>query len=80
MPRLERDRAGRHRAGALHEGVCLTHDERVRFNELARSILKVEAAESPTVAFEIPDQATAAPKVSWWRRYWRRARGRPDVR
>jgi hypothetical protein len=79
MPRLERGRAARHRAGALQDGVCLTHDERVRFNELARGILKVDAAESPTVALEIPDQSTAPPKVSWWRRRWRRARGMPDV-
>jgi hypothetical protein len=64
---------------ALSDGVWLTHDERVRFNELARGIREVDTAEWPAVAFEIPDVFVPPPKVSWWRRRWRRARGMPDV-
>jgi hypothetical protein len=59
--------------------VCLTHDERVRFNELARGILEVNTAELPAVALEIPDELVSPPRASWWRRRWGRARGMPDV-
>jgi hypothetical protein len=59
------------------DGVCLTHDERVRFNELARRIFEVEA-QSPSVVLDIPDPV-APQRSSWWRRRWRRARGMPDV-
>jgi hypothetical protein len=64
---------------ALSDGVCLTHDERVRFNELARGILDVNTAALPAVALENPDELASPPKASWWRRRWGRARGMPDV-
>ncbi len=62
----------------LHDGVSLTHDERVRFNELARR-LHEEELQSPCVEFDIPALASEGRKSWWWRRRWLRARGMPDV-
>jgi hypothetical protein len=65
--------------GGLRDGVCLTHDERVRFNELAKSLRTVDAPESPAVVLQIPASGDQPRKTSWWRRRWRRSRGLPDV-
>jgi hypothetical protein len=62
----------------LHDGVRLTHDERVRFNELARRI-EAEEVQSPSVVLDNPTPTAKRPKTAWWRRQWRRARGMPDV-
>jgi hypothetical protein len=56
----------------------LTHDERVRFNELARRI-EEEEVQSPSVVLDNPTPTAKRPKTAWWRRQWRRARGMPDV-